>query len=117
MTNPNAGKKAFIPLNSSRSESSSKPAPVSPRVEKILSHVKETVKSADFRPSTSTPSEAQVVVLPRRRAEDSPPQKKNLKLKGIYFEKPVFDALIKMQEKDESVSQFVNMVVKANLEI
>jgi hypothetical protein len=103
MTNPNAGKKALIPINT---------AAVAPsQADKMTSQALESAKSASFAPAASS---AHTVGQGRGRRKSA--GQKTI-MKGVYFEPAVYKALGEMQEKGQNVSKFINRLVRENLTV
>jgi len=104
MTNPNAGKKALIPINT---------AAVAPsQADKMTSQALKSAESASFAPAAA--SSAHTVGQGRGRRKST--GQKTI-MKGVYFEPAVYKALGEMQEKGQNVSKFINRLVRENLTV
>jgi len=101
MVNPNTGKKAQIPLNTSASVMSS-------QTNKMVSQAMESAKSASFTQQTTVSGQS-------RGRRKSTSQKTIMK--GVYFEPVVYNALVEMQDKGQNVSKFINRLVRQSLTI
>jgi len=113
MNNPNAGKKALIPIGTAHRHSA---AAVADKAKAIMSHVVDTTKTTDFRPSAKSKAAPAGATRGanhnrRRRAADD----RKTKMKGIYFEEPVYEALVHMQDEGQNASKWVNRLVKEKL--
>jgi hypothetical protein len=114
MTNKDAGKNAFpIPIGPGNRSSSSSSA-VAAKAAKIISQAHATTKAADFTPAARQSSSRKPRAagsLPRRRRGSD----RVTRLKGIYFEPEVYDALVHMQQEGQNASMVVNKIVKEKL--
>lgn len=102
MINPNVGKKAQIPLNTTKNITKN-PS------DKMLSQAMQSAKSASFTPPTAQPQTAKKPKIRRGRKPSSGPK---TILKGVYFEPAVYDKLIEMQEEGQNVSKYINRIVR-----
>jgi len=103
MVNPNTGKKAQIPINTSASV-------ISSQTNKMAHQAIESAKSASFDP----PAAASTHTTGQGRGRRKSNGQKTI-MKGVYFEPAVYQALVEMQEKGQNVSKFINRLVRQSL--
>jgi hypothetical protein len=104
MVNPNAGKKAMIPINTAGGSASS-------QADKMTHQALESAKSASFAPAASSGHTAG-----QGRGRKKSTSQKTM-MKGVYFEPAVYQALVEMQDKGQNVSKFINRLVRQSLAI
>lgn len=106
MLNPNAGKKAMIPINTAGSAGSS-------QTDKMAHQALESAKSASFAPPAAA---AAGHTAGKGRGRKKSTSQKTM-MKGVYFEPAVYQALVEMQDKGQNVSKFINRLVRQSLAI
>ncbi|MDD5673643.1 MAG: hypothetical protein PHC61_05750 [Chitinivibrionales bacterium] len=107
MLNPNAGKKAMIPINTASSASHS-------QTDKMAHQALESAKSASFAPPATSTTRSTTSGQGRGRRKST--SQKTI-MKGVYFEPAVYQALVEMQDKGQNVSKFINRLVRQSLTI
>jgi hypothetical protein len=122
--NANAGKKPAIPLNINRAASQ----PDSSATAKIMEQAQHSASTALFNkpavdtppaplaPSIPAPAQEPTISSMRRRRGRRPAATETI-LKGIYFEKSVYDTLMQIQDRGYNVSRLVNRIVSKHLPI
>jgi hypothetical protein len=106
MVNPNAGKKAMIPINTAGGTGSS-------QADKMAHQALESAKSASFAPP---PAASGGHTPGKGRGRKKSTSQKTI-MKGVYFEPAVYQALVEMQDKGQNVSKFINRLVRQSLAI
>lgn len=106
MLNPNAGKKAQIPINTAHSGPSS-------QSNKMAMQAMESAKSASFAPPAATTTSR---AAGQGRGRKKSTSQKTI-MKGVYFEPAVYEALVEMQDKGQNVSKFINRLVRQSLAV
>lgn len=120
--NANAGKKPAIPLNINRAASQ----PDSSATAKIMEQAQHSASAALFtKPAVEAspapleplvPTQEPTISSLRRRRGRRPAATETI-LKGIYFEKSVYDTLMQIQDRGYNVSRLVNRIVSKHLPI
>ena len=105
MVNPNAGKKAMIPINTAGGAAAS-------QTDKMAHQALESAKSASFAP----PAASSGRTAGQGRGRKKSTSQKTM-MKGVYFEPAVYQALVEMQDKGQNVSKFINRLVRQSLAI
>jgi hypothetical protein len=103
MNNPNAGKRAQIPINTAAS------VIIPSQSDKMTLQAQESAKSASFSPAATAGRTAG-----QGRGRKKSTGQKTI-MKGVYFEPAVYAALIEMQDKGQNISKFINRLVRQSL--
>ncbi|MFH0920164.1 MAG: hypothetical protein V1913_07360 [Fibrobacterota bacterium] len=112
MINQNAGKKALIPIGTSKPAPS---APVSEKAQKIITHVEDTVRAADF--SSPAPATGSATFRERRKSSSKPAATQRI-MKGFRLDADVCKALDNIKRTHGQVAAvFVNNLLRKELDL
>ena len=115
--NQNTGKAPMIPIGTAGTPVA--PAVTSPSVEKIKVAASRQAAAAAQTATFHTPTPAPPA---RSAAAHSGPgrPRSNIaptRLKGVYFDPSVYDALLTLQKRGQNVSKYINNIVRQSLAI
>ena len=113
--NQNTGKAPLIPIGTAGKPVTPAVAPSS--VEKISAAATKQAAAAAQTATFTTPPPSPTAKAThagpgRPRANTTP-----TKLKGVYFDPPVYDALVALQKRGQNVSKYINNVVRQALAV